>query len=47
MSVVLHWFLPTSGDSRTVRWSSMAMRDSAACGSPCEPVQMHTTSCAG
>ena len=25
----------------------MAMRDSAACGSPCEPVQMHTTSCAG
>ena len=24
----------------------MAMRDSAACGSPCDPVQMHTTSCA-
>ena len=25
----------------------MAMRGSAACGSPCEPVQMQTTSCAG
>ena len=35
------------GSSLTCRWSSMAMRDSAASGSPCEPVQMQTTSCAG
>ena len=25
----------------------MAMRESAACGSPCEPVAMHSTSCDG
>ncbi len=37
----------SSGSSLTWRWSSIAIRGSAACGSPCEPVQMQTTSWAG
>jgi hypothetical protein len=28
-------------------WSRLAMRDSAAIGSPCEPVQTRQTLCAG
>ena len=35
------------GDSRTCRWSSIAMRGSAATGSPWEPVQTQRTSRAG
>jgi hypothetical protein len=37
----------SSESRRTWRWSSIAIRGSAACGSPCDPVQMQTTSCAG
>ena len=37
----------SSGPSLTWRWSSIAMRDSADIGSPCEPVARHRTSCAG
>ena len=32
---------------RTSRWSPTAMRESAACGSPCEPVARMMTSRAG
>ena len=37
----------SSGPSLTKRWSSIAIRESAAIGSPCDPVARHSTSCAG
>jgi hypothetical protein len=37
----------SSGPTLTWRWSSIAMRDSAAIGSPCDPVAMQRTSCEG